>query len=288
MPVARTPVLDIAYEERNPHAADALVLLHGFPDDARTWDAVLACPEVARFRALVPWLRGHGETRFRAGALHTAETAALARDVVDFLDALGLERVTLVGHDWGARAGYAAAVLAPERIERLIAIAVGYGTNAPSQVMSYEQAAAYWYQWFFATPRGEAALRDDRRGLGRFLWRTWSPGWRFDDAEFARTAAAWENPAYVDVVLHSYRRRWGFAPADPRYAADDALLAPHPPVRVPTVVIHGAHDGATLLEATEGKYAFFPAGYERIVVPNAGHFVQREEPALVARAIARA
>jgi pimeloyl-ACP methyl ester carboxylesterase len=288
MHVARTPLLEIAYEERNPQARDVVVLLHGFPDDVRTWDGVLARPELAEKRALVPWLRGYGPTRFRDPAEPgRAQASALARDVVDFLDALGIERCTLVGHDWGARAAYGAAILAPERVARLVALSVGYGTNVPGQTMSYAQVEAYWYQWFLATPRGEAALREDRRGFGRTLWRRWSPSWRFADDAFERTAEAFENPAFVDVVLHSYRHRWGFAAADPRYAADEARLGSLPPVPVPAVVLHGDEDGATLLEATEGRERYFAADYERVVLHGVGHFVQREAPEIVAAAIAR-
>ncbi len=285
MPTVVTPRLEIAYEERNPGAAEAVVLVHGFPDDARTWDAVLELPVFARRRTIVPWLRGFGATRFLdPGAPRTAGTGALARDIIDLLDALGIERCTLVGHDWGARAGYAAAVLAPERFERLIAIAVAYATNVPGQILDYDQAHAYWYQWFFTTPRGEAALVSDRRELCRYLWRTWSPSWRFDDAEFERTAAAFDNPDFAAVVLHSYRRRWGFAPADPRDAEDDARLANDPPISVPTVVLHGDEDGATLVAATADKERYFTGGYVRTLVRGAGHFVQREAPAAVAAA----
>jgi pimeloyl-ACP methyl ester carboxylesterase len=288
MSTAATPALDIAFEERHPDSPDVVVLLHGFPDDGRTWDAVLACPELARSRTIVPWLRGYGATTFRDPlAPRTAQASALARDVLDLLDALGIARCTLVGHDWGARAAYGAAVLAPERFSRIVAMSVGYGTNVAAQKMSYGQAAHYWYQWLFATSRGEAALRDDRRGLCRYLWQTWSPSWNFTENDFERTAKAFDNPDFVEVVLHSYRSRWGFAPADPRYAADDAALAKTPPVRVPTIVLHGDEDGATLLESSAGVEAYFPAGYAREVLSGVGHFVQRERPAAVAAAIAR-
>jgi len=286
MPIAYTQRLEIEYEERNPEARETVVLVHGFPDDARTWDAVLELPEFAGKRAIVPWLRGFGATRFRDPiAPRTAGTGALARDVIDLLDALGIERCTLVGHDWGARAGYAAAVLAPERFELLIAMSVGYATNVPSQTMEYDQAHAYWYQWFFATSRGETALTNERRALCRYLWRTWSPSWRFDDGEFERTAAAFDNPDFVPVVLHSYRRRWGFAPPDPRDVLDDAKLAGNPAIAVPTVVLHGDEDGATLPSATSDKERYFTGGYERRVIGGAGHFVQREAPHVVAAAL---
>ncbi|GAC1300669.1 MAG: alpha/beta hydrolase [Vulcanimicrobiaceae bacterium] len=290
MNFAQTPHLAIAYEERNPHARDVVVLLHGFPDDARTWDALLEREPFASARTIVPWLRGFGTTRFRdAAAPRQAPASALARDVVDLLDALGIARCTLVGHDWGARASYGAAILAPERIAAVVAIAVGYGTNVPGQAMSYAQAQAYWYQWFFATARGEAALRDDAHALCRHLWRTWSPSWRFDDDEYDRTAAAFAAPDFAAIVTHSYRHRWGFAaaePSDARAAADERLIAALPPIPVPALVIAGAEDGATLLESMAVRASSFAAAYERVVVRDAGHFVQRERPQAVADAYA--
>jgi pimeloyl-ACP methyl ester carboxylesterase len=288
MPSITTPKLEIGYEERNPGAREPVVFLHGFPDGVRTWDRVLAQPAFADKRAIVPWTRGFGATRFLdPNGPRTGGVAGLGRDVLDVLDALGIERCSLIGHDWGARAGYAAAILAPERFERLIAIAVGYATTPSRGDMDYDQAHAYWYQWLFATPRGEATLCDDRRALCRYLWRVWSPSWAADDAEFDETASAWDNPDFVDVVLHSYRSRWGFAPPDPRDANDAAKLAGDPPIDVPTVVVHGAEDGATLLSGTAGKERYFRSRYAREVLPGVGHFVPREAPEAVAAAFER-
>jgi len=288
VPLAQTPHLAIAYEERNPQASDVVVLLHGFPDDARTWDELLERPPFAHARTIVPWLRGFGATRFRnAAAPRQAHASALARDVIDLLDALGIARCTLVGHDWGARAAYGAAILAPERIAALVAIAVAYGTNVAGQAMSYAQAQAYWYQWFFATARGEAALRDDAPALCRHLWRTWSPSWRFSDAQYERTAASFATPDFAEIVTHSYRHRWGFAPADlrdARAAADDARIASLPAIGVPVLVFFGDEDAATLLETADARGASFASQYERVVVSGAGHFIQREAPQAIADA----
>jgi pimeloyl-ACP methyl ester carboxylesterase len=285
MPFVTTPQLEIYYEERNPHSPETVVFVHGFPDDVRTWDAVLALPAFAKKRTIAPWVRGFGATRFRdPAAPRTGGTGGLARDVLDLLDALEIERCVLVGHDWGARVAYAAAVLAPERFERIIAMAVGYATNVAGQILDYDQTRAYWYQWLFATPRGETALRDDRRALCHYLWKVWSPKWHFDEPEFERTAASFDNPDFVDVVLHSYRSRWGFAPPDPRNATDDAKLAGSPPIGVPTIVLHGDEDGATLPSATSDKERYFTSTYQRVVLPGIGHFVQREAPWAVAEA----
>jgi pimeloyl-ACP methyl ester carboxylesterase len=288
----RTAALDCAYLERGPADGAPVVLVHGFPDDASTWDPVAAALAADGRRTLAPFVRGFGPTRIRPGASRSGEIAVLARDVLAFADALGLQRFDFIGHDWGARAGYALAVLAPERLASLTTLAVAYGTNVAAQRMNVDQLRAYWYQWYFATPRGAQALRDERVAFCRDLWRTWSPSWAFDDAEYARTAASFDNPDFVDVALHSYRVRWGFAPGDDAFAADAALLDRTPAIGVPTRVIMGRDDGATLPASASGREALFCAAYDVHVLPNCGHFVQRERPAdviaLVRDALARA
>ncbi len=283
--VATTPVLDCAYEERGPSDGAVVMLVHGFPDAACTWDAIAEGLAADGFRVLVPHVRGFGATRIRDGATIGGETTALGRDTLDLADALGIETFAIVGHDWGARAAYVAAALAPDRLTSLAALAVGYGTNAAGQSLSIAQTQAYWYQWFFATPRGAAVLADDARAFCEALWRIWSPGLILSDAERARTASAWTNPQFVPVALHSYRERWGFAESDPRYAADRATVAGTRVLSLPTLVLMGADDGATLPESSLGKEAFFSGRYERRVVPNVGHFIQREAPELVLAAL---
>jgi len=166
----------------------------------------------------------------------------------------------------------------------MVALSVGYGTNDPAQSISYAQARNYWYHWFFATPRGAAALSSDRRALGEFLWRTWAPQWRFSAAEFEQAARSWDNPDWVAITLHSYRHRWGFADGDPRYDALEQRLAPSPKITVPTIVLHGTHDGATMPETSAAKEHFFTASYERRLI-ECGHFIPREAPDEVVRAI---
>ena len=287
VPLAITPSLEIAYEERNPNCRDVVVLVHGFPDDVRTWDALLDRSALAGKRAIVPSLRGFGATRFRATAVpRCAPAHVLARDIVDLLDALGIARCTLIGHDWGARAAYGVAVIAPERLERLVALSVGYGASLPVASMSYAQIHAYWYQWYFATPRGEATLRDDRVAFCRHLWKTWSPTWAFADAEYDRTAAAFGNDDFVEIVLHSYRHRWGFAEPGPGKREDQEALEGLPRIAVPTLVMHGDADGATLPEATADRAHLFESLYRRVVLPGIGHFIQREDPGALDAAIA--
>ncbi len=277
--------LEIAYLELGQPNGEAVVALHGWPDDATTYRAV--AEELGRhgFRVLAPYLRGFGPTRFAVPMTSkSGQLTALADDLRAFVDALGFDRFYLIGHDWGARAAYIFAALYPQRVRGLVALSVGYGTNAPDQALSYEQTSRYWYHWFFATPRGRSTLAADRRGLCRYLWRTWAPRWRFSEREFEETARSWDNEDWVTITLHSYQHRWGFAPGDPRYDELERRMAALPKINVPTIVLHGKQDGATLPETSAGKDRFFTAGYERRVL-EVGHFIPREAPEEVALAL---
>jgi pimeloyl-ACP methyl ester carboxylesterase len=162
---------------------------------------------------------------------------------------------------------------------------VGYGTNNPNQVISFAQARAYWYQWYFALDRGRVVLETDRRGFCRKLWETWSPGWHFDDKTFEETAKSFENPDFLNIAIHSYRHRWGNATGDPYYNSLETVVAEMPRITIPTIIIHGEDDGATLPEASAHKEHYFTNTYTRRVLANVGHFVQRERPDLVIKAI---
>ncbi len=284
-----TPTLRIAYEERGVRDAATFLLLHGWPDDVRTWGYVADRLAEEGYRVLCPYLRGFGPTRFRnASVMRSGQISALGQDVVDFAETLELRDFVLVSHDWGARAAYVAAVLIPERIRALVTLSVGYGTNTPDQVLSFDQARQYWYHWYFALERGRKALERDRQDFTRRLWRLWSPSWRFTDEEFEATAVSFDNPDWIDVTLHSYRHRWGYALGDPHHEALERRLATPEKVQVPTFMLHGAEDGATLLETSAGKEGFFTAGYRREVLPGVGHFPQRERPQAVIEACLQA
>jgi pimeloyl-ACP methyl ester carboxylesterase len=274
-----TRALSCAYLEHGPADGDAIFLIHGFPDDARTWEAIAPGLAADGLRTIAPYVRGFGATRLLPEAERTGETAAITRDVLDLADALGIERFHVVGHDWGARAAYSLAALAPQRIRTITALANGYATNVASAAMDAEQLRAYWYQWYFATPRGERALRESRAAFCRDLWRMWSPSWTFDETAYAQTAASFENPDFVDLVLHSYRCRWGFAPFAAAYAADRSAIEAHPPIAIPTAVLMGERDGATLPASTAGRETYFRAAYEVRVLAGCGHFIPRERPA---------
>ncbi len=274
-----TDKLRVGFEVSGPPDAPPVVLVHGWPDDVRTWDAFLHPLRAAGYRVIRPFLRGYGPTRFLSQSTpRSGQLAALAGDLMAFADALGLERYALIGHDWGARAAYIAASQRPERISHCIALSVGWGTNTPDQTLSLQQSRNYWYHWFFATARGAAELEQDRRALARFMWNTWSPSWKFAESEFNNTAASFDNPDWVAICLHSYRHRWGFAEGDPAYDALEQRLAQTPRIMTPTLVLHGAEDGANHPSSSAGKEKLFGHRYRRVVIPGAGHFPQREKP----------
>lgn len=284
----RTPTLEIGYEAYGRPAGFPVVLLHGFPDDTRAWDAVAEPLAAAGYRVLVPYLRGYGRTRFLDDAEpRMAQQAAIGRDVLDFMNALGLASAGLAGYDWGGRAACVAAILAPERVRALVTIG-GYNvqnTLAPPHPASAVEERAYWYQWYFNTERGRMGLEQNRREICRLLWQEWSPGWTFDDATFDRSAPSFDNPDFVPVVIHSYRHRYGNAPGDPRLDAVERRLAARPPIAVPTVVLHGAEDTVVPPRWSEGHLPLFPAGTERRVVTGVGHFMPREAPGAVVDAL---
>jgi pimeloyl-ACP methyl ester carboxylesterase len=284
----QTPILEIGYEVWGEATGSPVVLLHGFPDDAHAWDHVAPPLAAQGCRVFAPYLRGYGPTRFLdPHAPRMAQQAAIGQDLLDFMDALGLERVALAGYDWGGRAACIAAILAPGRVRALVTIG-GYNvqnTVGPPRPASALQERANWYQWYFNTERGRLGLETNRREICRLLWREWSPGWRFDDATFERTAVAFDNPDFVSVVVHSYRHRHRNAPGDPRFDAIERRLAERPRIQVPTVILHGRDDTVDPPRRTEGHPAMFPDGTERLVVPDAGHFLPREQPAAVVSAL---
>jgi pimeloyl-ACP methyl ester carboxylesterase len=284
----RTPTLEIGYAAYGDPAGFPIVLLHGFPDDIHAWDAVAPPLAAAGYRVLVPYLRGYGTTRFLDAATpRMAQQAAIAQDLIDFMAALGLQRVGLAGYDWGGRAACITAILAPERVRALVTIG-GYNvqnTLVPAGPGSAAEERALWYQWYFNTERGRVGLEKERYGICKLLWQEWSPTWHFDDATYDRTAVAFENPDFVPLVIHSYRHRHGNAPGEARFDDIERRLAARPPIMVPTVVLHGADDGVSPLHRSAGQMGLFPAGTARHVVPGAGHFMPREKPQVVVEAL---
>lgn len=286
MPSLDTDELSIAYTDSGPADAPPVLLLHGWPDDPQTWDALRDALLATGKRVIVPALRGCGGTVFRhPDTPRSGQMSALVTDILDFATALGLSRFSVVGHDWGARITYNLALIAPERVERCVAMSFGWTGGNFNQPLGIEQARNFWYHWYLSTERGAQALRDDRRGFTRFIWETWSPTWRFDDETFARTAASFDNPDWAAVVVHYYRHRWGLAPSDPAYQAMDEAIAAKSRIEVPTLVLHGDGDTCNPAATSAGKEGLFSGPYQRIVVPQAGHFPQREQPQFVADAV---
>ena len=285
----RTKTLEIAYEESGPDSGFPVLLMHGFPYDPRCYDEVVP-PLVARgARAIVPYLRGYGPTRFlSAETMRAGQQAAIGQDLLDLMDELALPRAVLVGFDWGGRAACVVAALWPERVKGLV-VANGYSIQdiaASKSPAPPAQENRLWYQYYFHNERGRAGLTANRAELCKLLWRLWSPNWKFDDATYERTAKSFDNPDFVDIVIHSYRHRFGYAPGDPTFEAIERRLAAQPPISVPTIVIQGEGDGVNLAGgASPAQQRFFTGRYERRLVPVIGHDVPQEAPADVARAV---
>ena len=283
----RAGQLEIAYVEHGPKDGEPVLLMHGYPDDIHAWDGVAPALAAAGFRVIVPWLRGYGPTRFLdATTPRSGEQAALGADLLALMDALAIPRALLAGYDWGGRACCVVAALWPERVRGLVTVG-GYNIQEIARAAAPadpEQEHRYWYQWYFATPRGEAGLAANRAALSRLLWRLWSPNYDFDDAIFATTAASFNNPDHVAVVIHSYRHRYGLVPGDPAHAGTEARLALQPRITVPTTVLEGASDGVTPV-APPGTHALkFTNLRSHRVLDGIGHFLPREAPAAVVAA----
>ncbi len=286
---ATTPTLDIAYEQAGPPDGEPVLLLHGYPYSPRCYDAVRAELAGRGHRVIVPYLRGYGPTRYRSAATpRSGQQAALGQDVVDLLDALGLARATLVGYDWGGRGACVAAALWPERVRALVTCGGYRIQNIAAAVTPKppEQEQRYWYQWYFHTERGRQGLAANRAEIGERLWQLWSPRWRFDQALYAATAVAFENPDFVDTVIHSYRHRYGNAPGDPALEPLERRLAEKPRITVPAVVLHGEDDNVEPVDSSEGQERQFTAYCQRHTLPGVGHCPPQEAPDAVVRAVA--
>ncbi len=286
--LTRTPVVEIGYLESGPPDGEPIVFLHGFPDDAGGWEGVVAHLADRPVRLLRPFQRGYGPSRVLVPEARTGQVAALAQDVLDFADALGLRRFVLVGHDWGSRAGHAAAVLAgPSRITALVTLASPYGEgrSAASAEAKLAQAQAYWYQWYLHTSAGRAALERDRDAFCAHLWRVWSPTWDFSPEDFASAACAFRNEDFVETVVHYYRHRSGAASGVPCYEGQERRLRDRPPVPVPTTFVCGSDDGCVLPETSRGNKHLYAGDYRFVELPGVGHFPHRERSGKVAELI---
>lgn len=283
-----TPVLSIDCLTAGPDSGSAVILLHGFPYDVHIFDAVTPILTQQGCKVYVPYLRGYGPTRFLSEQTpRSGQQAALARDLLDLMDALDIQQATLAGHDWGGRAACIVAALWPERVRGLISQG-GYNIQdiaAAARPAPPEQEYRLWYQYYFHTERGRAGLEANRGAFCRLLWKLWSPSWRFDEETYAQTARSFENPDFVDVVIQSYRHRYGNAPGDPAYASIESALAQRPKISVPTIAMYGVDDGVNALPPPAATDAQFSGAFERRDIPGAGHNVPQERPREFAAAV---
>jgi pimeloyl-ACP methyl ester carboxylesterase len=281
-------VLNIAYYEEVRADGTVVILLHGFPYDIHSYADVAPQLAAQGCRVIVPYLRGFGATRFRdPSTLRSGEQAAIGADVIALMDALNIRRAVLAGHNWGGRAACVAAALWPERFRGMVTVNsyLIQDTSRAAVPIRPKYEVALWYEYYFQLERGRAGLAANRRELARLLWKQWSPEWNFDDTIFDRTAMAHDNPDFVDVVIHSYRHRFGAAAGDPRYAELQQRLASLPPISVPSITLDGDKDG--VLPASDGSASASKFTGRRIhrVVRGAGHNVPQEAPKAFAAAV---
>ena len=281
-------VLDIGHVENGPPDGPAVVLLHGWPYDIHTYAEVSPLLAAAGHRVIVPYLRGYGTTRFLSEeTVRNGQQAALAVDTIALMDALGIDRAVLAGTDWGARTADIVAALWPERCAGLVSVS-GYligSQQVGEQPLAPEAERQWWYQYYFATERGRAGYERYRREFARLIWQTASPQWDFDDATFERSAASFENPDHVAIVIHNYRWRIGLGDGEPQYEALESRLAEAPVINVPTITVEGDANGAPHPEPASYAGKFSGPHSHRTVTGGIGHNLPQEAPEAFAQAV---
>ncbi|KRP67093.1 alpha/beta hydrolase [Pseudomonas orientalis] len=281
MKTIKTGVLEIAYLEVGPVDGPPIVLLHGFPYDVHAYDEVARILASAGKRCLTPYLRGFGQTRFlNEQTMRSGEQAAIGADLLAFLDALKIEKALLAGYDWGGRGACIVAALWPERVSGLISCG-GYSIQDIAQAhkpVSPEAEHLLWYQYYLHGSRGRAGLTSNRKEFCRLLWRMWSPTWGFAQEAFDTTAAAFENHDFVEVVIHSYRHRFGLVEGDPAYRNIASRLAAQPKISVPSLVLEGGADAVDPPARDDPFARYFIGPYRREILEGVGHNVPQEAP----------
>ena len=281
-------LLDIGYVDAGPVTGPAVVLLHGWPYDINSYAEVTPLLTTAGYRVIVPYLRGFGTTRFLAHeAVRNGQQAALALDVIALLDALDIETGIVGGFDWGARTAAIVAALWPERCKALVSVS-GYligSREANRQPLPPSAELAWWYQFYFATERGRAGYERYRHDFAKLIWQTASPRWAFDDDTFDRSAAAFDNPDHVAIVIHNYRWRIGAADGESQYDDVEQKLAEGPAIGVPTITLEGDANGAPHPEAASYRAKFTGAYAHRVITGGVGHDLPQEAPRAFADAV---
>ncbi|MFF4048821.1 alpha/beta fold hydrolase [Streptomyces chartreusis] len=286
----RAGLLDVGYAESGPAHGPVVICLHGWPYDIHSYVDVAPLLAEQGYRVLVPYLRGHGTTRFRSGrTFRNAQQSAIALDVIALMDALKIEKAVLAGFDWGSRTADIVAALWPERCKALVSVSGYLVTNREANLnpLAAKAEYAWWYQYYFATERGRLAMQDKdlRRDLTRLVWDTVSPTWDFDDATFERTAAAFDNPDYAAIVIHNYRWRLSLADGERRYDALEKRLGARPVIGVPTITLDAERDPFTAPGDGASYRDRFTGAYEHRTLAGIGHNVPQEAPAAFARAV---
>jgi pimeloyl-ACP methyl ester carboxylesterase len=286
--IVKAGVLNVSYGEVGPANGAPVILLHGWPYDIHAFEQVGPLLAAKGQRVIVPYLRGYGPTRFLSSdTMRNGEPAALAQDAVDLMDALKIDRAVLAGFDWGARTADIVAALWPQRVKGLVAVS-GYliGSQAAGQQpLPPEDEYQWWYQFYFATERGRLGYEKNRHDFNKLIWKLASPQWKFDDATFERSAAAFDNPDHVAVVIRNYRWRLGLAEGERRYAEIEQKLAGAPTIGVPTITMEGDANGAPYPppQSYAGK---FTGKYEhRTIRGGIGHNLPQEAPKEFAQAV---
>ena len=281
-------ILNVGYAEAGPADGPAVILLHGWPYDIHSYVDVAPLLASAGYRVIVPYSRGYGTTRFLSSeTMRNAQQSAVALDIIALMDALKIQKAIFAGFDWGARTADVMAVLWPERCKAIVSVG-GYLISSPegNQVpWPPEPAFLFWYQYYFATPVGKAGYAKYLDQFNKFIWHQASPKWNFDDATYDRTAASFNNPDHVDIVMHDYRWRLGLADGEPKYDELEKRLAALPPITVPTITLEGDANGA--IHAPSAAYRNrFSGKYEyRLITGGVGHNLPQEAPQAFAEAI---
>jgi pimeloyl-ACP methyl ester carboxylesterase len=280
--------LNIGYLEAGPSGGPTVILLHGWPYDVHAFDEVTPILASAGCRVLVPYLRGYGTTRFLSdAAFRNGQPGALAVDLIDFMDALKIDKAILAGFDWGARSADIVAALWPERCRGLVAVS-GYligNQEAGAKPLPPKAELEWWYQFYFATERGRAGYERYRREFSRLIWQTASPKWDFSDATFDRSAAAFDNPDHVAIVVHNYRWRLGLAQGETRYDDVEKRLAQAPVITVPAITMEGDANGAPHLDPSAYANKFSGRYAHRLITGGIGHNLPQEAPRAFAKAV---
>ncbi len=285
---AKTDLLDIAYAELGAANGPPVILLHGWPYDIHSFAEVAPRLAAGGYRVIVPYLRGYGDTRFLSPTtMRNGQPAAVALDTVALMDALHIDKAILAGFDWGARSCDIIAALWPERCRALVSVS-GYliGSQAAGRTpLPPEAEFQWWYQFYFTTERGRAGYEKYRREFARLIWKLASPKWNFDAATFDRSAAAFDNPDHVAIVIHNYRWRQALADGEPRYEAYEQKLATGPTIRVPTITMEGDANGAPHADPSAYAAKFAGPYAHRTIAGGIGHNLPQEAPQAFAQAV---